>query len=60
MQKEKRRRGPEESRTRIVFDLADELSDQELRSFEEKAKESGQELKEFFLNLTLRLPPSAA
>lgn len=45
-----------ESRTRIIFDLADELSDEELRNFERNAAESGKELKDFFLDLTFRLP----
>ena len=55
----KRRRVDEESKTRIVFDLADELSAEELERFERSAKEAGQDVTEFFLKLTLRKPTAA-
>ena len=53
---------PEESRpksrTKIVFDLADELTQQELERFEENSKKAGAaSLQDHFLNLTLRLAP---
>lgn len=43
--------------TRITFDLADELTPEEIRKFQQSAKEAGApSLKEHFLNITLRLP----
>lgn len=43
------------SRTRIVFDLRDELNPTELEKFEAAAREAGAEnLTEHFLNLALR------
>lgn len=45
------------SRTRIVFDLADELKPAEIAAFEARAKEAGaKSLTEHFLNITFRLP----
>lgn len=44
------------SQTRILFDLADELTTEEIEKFEAAAKESGESLTEHFLNLTLRVP----
>lgn len=47
------------SRTKIVFDLADELTTEEIARFEAKAKEAGEKnLTEHFLNLFVRLPKS--
>lgn len=49
-----------ESRTRIVFDLRDVLSEAELERFQAAAKEAGAEsLTEHFLNLTLRTEQAA-
>jgi len=45
------------SRTRIVFDLADELNPEEIAAFEARAKEAGaKSLTDHFLNITFRLP----
>ena len=50
-----------ESRTRVVFDLRDVLSDDELERFEASAREAGApSLTDHFLNLTLRKPDKAA
>ncbi|MCB1092284.1 MAG: hypothetical protein KDL87_12185 [Verrucomicrobiae bacterium] len=49
------------SKTRIQFDLADELTPEEIEKFEAAAKEAGAEnLTEHFLNLTLRVEPHQA
>jgi hypothetical protein len=49
------------SQTRIQFDLADELSAEEIAKFEAAAKEAGAEnITEHFLNLTLRVEPNKA
>lgn len=49
------------SRTRIVFDLADELSPEEIAAFEARAKEAGaKNLTEHFLNIALRVEPKNA
>jgi hypothetical protein len=49
------------SRTRVVFDLRDVLSDDELERFEASAREAGApSLTDHFLNLTLRKPDKAA
>jgi hypothetical protein len=49
------------SQTRILFDLADELTPEEIAKFEAAAKEAGAEsLTEHFLNLTLRVEPNKA
>lgn len=46
------------SKTLIRFDLADELTAEEIERFEEAAKESGAEsITEHFLNITLRVDP---
>lgn len=48
---------PAPSRTRVVFDLRDELTIEEIAKFERSAKEAGAaSLTDHFLNLTLRLP----
>ncbi len=48
---------PKSSRTRILFDLSDVLSEEEISKFETSAKEAGaRNLTDHFLNLTLRLP----
>jgi hypothetical protein len=45
----------ERSQTKIVIDLADELTAEEIADFERSAKAAGAEsLTEHFLNLTLR------
>lgn len=45
------------SRTRILFDLAAEITPEELARFEESAKSAGaKNLTEHFLNLNVRLP----
>lgn len=50
-------RKPKPSRTRMVFDLADELTPEELESFEKRADEAGApNLTEHFLNVTIRNP----
>lgn len=50
-----------EPKTRILFDLADELSAEEIAKFEAAAKAAGAEnLTEHFLNLTLRVEPHKA
>jgi hypothetical protein len=47
------------SRTKIIFDLRDVLSEAEVASFEERAQEAGApSLTEHFLNVTMRLPKS--
>lgn len=49
------------SQTRIQFDLADELTPEEIAKFEAAAKEAGAEnITEHFLNLTLRVEPHKA
>jgi len=53
-------RRPDGSRTRIVFDLRDELDAEELRAFEARAAEAGKDLTDYFLSLTLRKPDQAA
>jgi hypothetical protein len=50
----------EGSRTKIVFDLRDELDAEELRAFEARADEAGKDLTDYFLNLTIRKPDEAA
>lgn len=50
---------PTTRKTRIIFDLADELTPDEIRQFEQAAKDAGApSLKEHFLNITLRVPES--
>jgi len=45
------------SRSRISFDLADELSEAEIANFKKASKAAGaKSLTEHFLNLTLRVP----
>jgi hypothetical protein len=45
------------NRTRILFDLAAEITPEELARFEESAKAAGaKDLTEHFLNLNLRIP----
>jgi hypothetical protein len=49
------------SRTRVLFDLADVLSPEEVAKFEESAQKAGaKDLTDHFLNLTLRLPKQAS
>jgi hypothetical protein len=49
------------SQTRILFDLSDELTPEEIEKFEAAAKAAGAEnLTEHFLNLTLRVEPHKA
>jgi hypothetical protein len=49
------------SKTRILFDLADELTPEEIAAFEAAAKAAGAEsITEHFLNLTLRVEPHKA
>jgi hypothetical protein len=43
------------SRTRVIFDLRDELTPEEIAAFEAAAAEAGRTLTEHFLALTLRL-----
>jgi hypothetical protein len=50
----------EGSRTKIVFDLRDELDAEELRAFEARAAEAGKDLTDYFLSLTIRKPDQAA
>ena len=45
------------SQTRVLFDLADELTPQEIEKFEAGAKAAGKDLTEHFLDLTLRVEP---
>lgn len=48
------------SRTRIVFDLRDELTPEEIAQFEDSAAKAGSvNLTEHFLSLTLRLQKAA-
>jgi hypothetical protein len=47
---------PTPSRTRVVFDLRDELTPEEIAAFEAAAAAAGRSLTEHFLALTLRLP----
>lgn len=50
----------QESRTRVVFDLRSELSDDEIRQFEKSAATAGAaSLTEHFLNITIRKPENA-
>jgi hypothetical protein len=50
-----------QSRTRILFDLADVLAPEEVEQFQRAAEEAGaKSLTEHFLNLTLRLNPKQA
>ena len=52
---------PANSKTLIRFDLADELTAEEIEKFEASAKEAGAEsITEHFLNLTLRVEPHRA
>jgi hypothetical protein len=45
------------SRTRILFDLRDELTEDELAKFQQAARDAGaKSLTEHFLNLSIRLP----
>ena len=49
------------SHTRIRFDLADELTSEQIEKFKQAAKDAGaQSLTEHFLNLTLRVEPTKA
>lgn len=49
------------SKTRVLFDLRDELTAEELEAFEAAAKEAGAaNITEHFLNLTLRVEPHKA
>ena len=49
------------SHTRIRFDLADELTAEQIEKFKQAAKDAGaQSLTEHFLNLTLRVEPTKA
>lgn len=49
------------SKTRIQFDLADELTPEEIAAFEAAAAEAGAaSITEHFLNLTLRVQPTKA
>ena len=48
------------SRTKIVFDLRDELDAEELRAFQARAGEAGKDLTDYFLTLTIRKPDEAA
>lgn len=49
------------SKTRILFDLADELTPEQIAAFEAAAAEAGAEsITEHFLNLTLRVEPNKA
>ncbi|MES2923718.1 MAG: hypothetical protein V4819_19340 [Verrucomicrobiota bacterium] len=45
------------SQTRVLFDLADELSPEEIEKFEAGAKAAGKDITEHFLDLTLRVEP---
>lgn len=50
---------PADSKTLVRFDLADELTAEEIAKFEAAAAEAGAEnLTEHFLNLTLRVEPT--
>lgn len=50
-----------DSKTLVRFDLADELTPEEIAKFEAAATEAGAEnLTEHFLNLTLRVEPNKA
>lgn len=49
------------SRTRIVFDLSDELTADQIAAFEAKAREAGaKDLTEHFLNITIRETPKSS
>lgn len=49
------------SKTLIRFDLADELTPEEIEKFEQAAQEAGaSNITEHFLNLTLRVEPHRA
>lgn len=48
------------SQTRILFDLADELTPEEIEKFEAAAKAAGESITEHFLNLTIRVEPNKA
>jgi hypothetical protein len=48
------------SQTRILFDLADELTPEEIEKFEAGAKEAGKSITEHFLDLTIRVEPNKA
>jgi hypothetical protein len=51
---------PTASRTRIIFDLRDELTPEEIAQFEDNAAKAGSaNLTEHFLSLTLRLQKAA-
>lgn len=51
----------DESPTKVIFDLAQVLTAEELASFQQSAKEAGAAtLTEHFLNLTLRIPQRPA
>jgi len=45
------------SRSTILFDLEDELTPEQVARFKEAAKEAGVDVKQHFLNLTLREVP---
>lgn len=45
------------SRSTIKFDLEDELTPEQVAKFKESAKEAGVDVKQHFLNLTLREVP---
>lgn len=48
-------------KTRILFDLSDELTPEEIAKFEAAAQAAGAEnLTEHFLNITLRVEPTKA
>jgi len=49
------------SKTLVTFDLADELTPEEIAKFEAAAREAGADnITEHFLNLTLRVHPHQA
>jgi hypothetical protein len=52
---------PAASRTKIIFDLHDELTPEEIARFQENATSAGaKSLTEHFLNLTLRVASNLA
>lgn len=48
------------SSTRVIFDLAAELTAEELESFKKAAEEAGADLTNHFLNITIRQHQSTA
>ena len=48
------------TKTKILFDLADELKPEEIAAFAAAAEAAGETLTEHFLNLTLRVEPNRA